>query len=662
MSAFVLLCSCMLFFHHASSEVPSARGFVSTSRQSPEAPCFVSCACDSYGQINCTADLVFRLRVTEFNHFLLSSSEGMNSRVHILTGSAYLPDFIKQLPVVRKLSLAENGISIVQNDILRGMRLRELNLSRNVIQTIQPEAFQDLHYLQMLDLSHNRLASVSKLVFSDLPYLEVLNLDSNQLALFPFDAFSSVPRLQVLMLNDNKLSYLAPGSLLSLPSVHILGLRNNSLWSFVVDAVEEMPSLAVLDVSGNPLHCACGLGGLRKVVDSSAVTLMESGRTACATPLGLRGRLVEDVIFRLRDCQEPRSVLRYDSRSVLYTTDVELGCDVQGDPDPAVLWVTPWGDQFADSSHWPRLEAVCDSCVQRRQYSGVGVLLAASDVSVRSGGKSLHISGFRGFFNGNVTCRAYNYLGNDTTVHHVEVYSVVQTRIRQSMVMGGFCAAGFLCFGLIVGSIKLMVLACLPRFGKAKNIGVTPVTVVVSSGDEFQSLEDEGPCKDSVDFSDVFYPPETPFTTPTSASPSTSPRKIHTPVSGEDTPPGGWLPSNIVETMEEVRWRLRYGVGRKMETVKRNVQSFKATGKRNVQSIKDSSSVYVHNIMESGSTAANKVKAGVVLGMVTVKYHVQSIKEFCGTGDLGQTVSMISVETNLDTNETTEVIKSVTMV
>jgi hypothetical protein len=58
-----------------------------------------------------------------------------------------------------------------------------------------------------------------------------------------------------------------------------------------------------------------------------------------------------------------------------------------------------------------------------------------------------------------------------------------------------------------------------------------------------------------------------------------------------------------------------------------------------------------------------QVKAGVVLGVETVKSHVQSIREFCGTGDMGnQTISMISMETNLDTNVTSEVIKSVTTV
>ena len=625
-------------------------------------PCFVSCICDNHSQVFCSDDLPFKQNVLNFNSFLLNTTAGENSRVHFKTGRVELPSYLHKLPLVHFLSLAENNISEVQGGALVGLRLRELNLSHNVIQNIQSDAFKDLMYLKILDLSHNMLTYISKQIFSAMPYLEVLNLDFNQLMYFPFDGSIQVPHLRELMVNNNNLSYLVPGSLVSLPVVHKFGLKNNLLWSFVVDVVDEMPYLKELDVSENPFHCSCAMKGLRDVVSSGAVKLVEPNHTTCVTPLGLRGQLVSDVIFVLRNCTEPRSVLTFDSKSITYVTDVQLSCDIQGDPDPAIVWDTPWGHQFADPSHLSQLEDVCKSCQHQRRYKGIGIHLV-SKVSVLNNGKTLRITHFRGFFNGNITCRAYSFLGNATAIRQVSVYSPVTSCVRQSMIMGGISAAGFLCLGLLIGSIKLIVLSCLKRFGKKKQVVFTPPEVV-SCDEEEHSVTEDSHCKDdSIDFSDDFYPPETPFTTPVAASPTTSPRKDHSPSDGQETPPGTWLPSNIMDTMEEVRWRLRYGVGRKMETVKRNVQSIKETSRRNVQSIKESGSVYVHNIMETGSTAANKVRAGVVLGMETVKYHVQSIKEFCGTGDMGtQTISMISVETNLDTNETREVVKSITIV
>lgn len=42
--------------------------------------------------------------------------------------------------------------------------------------------------------------------------------------------------------------------------------------------------------------------------------------------------------------------------------------------------------------------------------------------------------------------------------------------------------------------------------------------------------------------------------------------------------------------------------------------------------------------------------------------QVQSLKEFCGTGDLGQTLSIATITTDIDTNEQSELTRSVTMV
>jgi hypothetical protein len=78
-------------------------------------------------------------------------------------------------------------------------------------------------------------------------------------------------------------------------------------------------------------------------------------------------------------------------------------------------------------------------------------------------------------------------------------------------------------------------------------------------------------------------------------------------------------------------------------------------------SIRESGSVYLTNIKDSGKNAANKVTAGVVIGMEQVKYGVKSIKQFCGTGDMGsQTISALSFSENVDTEMTTEEIKTTT--
>ena len=43
-------------------------------------------------------------------------------------------------------------------------------------------------------------------------------------------------------------------------------------------------------------------------------------------------------------------------------------------------------------------------------------------------------------------------------------------------------------------------------------------------------------------------------------------------------------------------------------------------------------------------------------------HQVQSLKEFCGTGEMGQTLSIATITTDIDTNEKSAITRSVTMV
>ena len=138
------------------------------------------------------------------------------------------------------------------------------------------------------------------------------------------------------------------------------------------------------------------------------------------------------------------------------------------------------------------------------------------------------------------------------------------------------------------------------------------------------------------------------------------------------------------ETLEDVRFRLHKSVEKQKEKIRTRaqrvkesssqyMQNIKETGTIKMQTIKESSTQYVKNIRSSGTHAiqgirssstqyAHRVRAGVVMGVEQVKYHVQSMKEFCGTGDIGQTISTVSISTNVDVGDRSEVIKQITYV
>lgn len=623
-----------------------SQGATCSNNQKQAKGCIPSCICEGKAHIRCAIDSQFIENAAKFNQFLRDNKPGEYAiSVHFNTSETMIPEILRGLSMLRNVSLAGNNIKDVQSGIFDGMSIRHLSLSHNAITDASPKSFTRLDDLLTLDLSYNYLESVPKDLFAEMPRLEILNLEHNVLNIFP--VVSNLPRLRILLVNDNRLSFTAPGQLSSLRSLQILKLQNNRFVSFDISPRTELLSLQSLDISGNPLRCSCGIAGLGQVLHSNTSLLERPLSTKCTTP-DKQVVIVRDVVGKLDECTEPLTSVPFHSHVILITSHVELSCRVHGEPEPAIMWSTPWGHQFADVAHLHMLEDHCEECQPARRYRVQG-LTGTSEVSVQNNGRILRISSFSSSFNGNISCTAFNRLGNATAIHYVKAYSAVKTVMLESLFIGACCAAVSLCLGFVVGAIKRAVLRWCSCVGRKKNVKHTPVDNV-SVEENLNESHFEDRCKeDSMDFDDDYYPPETPFTTPVAISPTYSPKKSGTP----GTPPGGaWLPSNILETMEEVRWRLRYGVGRRVESMKRNVHA-----------IKESGSMYVHNIMESGSTAANKVKAGVVLGVETVKYHVQSIREFCGTGDMGvQTVSMISVETNVDTQESREVIKSFTIV
>ncbi|WAR14702.1 hypothetical protein MAR_004807 [Mya arenaria] len=154
-------------------------------------------------------------------------------------------------------------------------------------------------------------------------------------------------------------------------------------------------------------------------------------------------------------------------------------------------------------------------------------------------------------------------------------------------------------------------------------------------------------------------PPDPPVNSPTLRC---SPDKCVTPTNSEMDPSKG-SSQHIWEQLDEVRSRLYYGAGRKIEKVRSHVRSFTDTGSLKIREMKDAGSMKIQSIKESGSHAASVAKKTVTSGMFQVKYSVQSIKEFCGTGEMGPgTVSMVSVSTDVDTHEEVKIVRSHTFV
>ncbi|XP_062568625.1 uncharacterized protein LOC134230788 [Saccostrea cucullata] len=81
---------------------------------------------------------------------------------------------------------------------------------------------------------------------------------------------------------------------------------------------------------------------------------------------------------------------------------------------------------------------------------------------------------------------------------------------------------------------------------------------------------------------------------------------------------------------------------------------------KKIKKVRSQVILFRETVKDTSSQAASKVKAGVVMGVEQVKFGVMSMKEFCGAGEIAQTVSIMSVNTDVDSEKTSTHISKVT--
>ncbi|KAI8795672.1 leucine-rich repeat and fibronectin type-III domain-containing protein 5 [Biomphalaria glabrata] len=545
------------------------------------------------------------------------------------------PEMFASMNSLSVLNLSFNTIQNLPSNLFSSLAsLSSVDLSHNAIQELDENIFNDTHLLTALDLSYNNLKAISYLTLSSLKHLQEINLQNNSIQEFSSVHISSCRNLKKLNLHGNQLR-----------AFHVLGNESE------ISATEN---LEFLDISSNPLECSCTLLKLLQHLPDHRKTLVSADKTICDSPPSLHGKSLDGVNETLLECTAPYSLKVWPANetSALVASSLVFRCSANGYPSPSVMWVTPWGDMFyshqKDILQYKSLHMAEDEEVFTfRTYEEPNVDISTT-IHIDSK-NNLIVNKFRGSMSGNFTCITFNEAGNFSLRIQISAFSKIKPVFVQSLFIGGYSASGLLIIGIFVGVIKSLVKRIqhkfyfiVPLFSKSAPHHEPDTTSNAASVEAFDNNEDDnaGSGNDeevqsgySLTVEDALYS-----------------SKYDTTDVGNS--PKEWTPKALLEYLEDSKGRLRHGMGRKMQRVRKNVQS-----------IKESGSVYVHNIVETGSSAARTMRAGVVMGVETVKYHVQSFKELCGTGDMGtQTISMVSVETDVDSNQSKEIIKQVTFV
>ncbi|KAG7308199.1 hypothetical protein JYU34_006867 [Plutella xylostella] len=127
---------------------------------------------------------------------------------------------------LRVLDISRNKLQFVTKDLFNNFtNLRQLVLSKNEIVNISDGSFDGLTSLESLDLSENNVSSLAS-ILTPLKNLQHLNLSRNSIG-FLHSSYFDNSLLQQLDVSHNDLAALAPGALQLLPSLARLRLSDN---------------------------------------------------------------------------------------------------------------------------------------------------------------------------------------------------------------------------------------------------------------------------------------------------------------------------------------------------------------------------------------------------------------------------------------------------
>ncbi|XP_048837359.1 tsukushi [Brienomyrus brachyistius] len=152
------------------------------------------------------------------------------------------------------LDLSSNSIYTITDSMLTGpgyTTLVSLDLSRNYISEVHPNAFSKLRYLETLDLSQNSLEDLTDVVFTGLPLTE-LDLSNNKIQELRLDIFSTKAHGKPISvdLSNNLLAVVSRRVHTSPPNIKSLTLAGNLLRT--VPDLRGIP-LRYLNLDGNPI-------------------------------------------------------------------------------------------------------------------------------------------------------------------------------------------------------------------------------------------------------------------------------------------------------------------------------------------------------------------------------------------------------------------------
>ncbi|XP_076862303.1 leucine-rich repeat and immunoglobulin-like domain-containing nogo receptor-interacting protein 4a isoform X2 [Brachyhypopomus gauderio] len=251
---------------------------------------------------------------------------------------------LSQLAGLTRLQFCWVGLTMLPNNSFRRLgRLRELTVSNCPwLGSLDTNSLIGLN-LTSLTLSYCNLSSVPYVPLQHLVYLSYLDLSYNPITSIQPNLLGDLLRLQEFHLVGGSLLRVEPRAFQGLAHFRLLNVSFNQLSTLEETTFHSIKTLKVLRLDGNPLTCDCRL---HWVLHNRLHLDFDSMPPTCALPVHMQGRTFQDFsvaevpgLFTCRQARilnrKPQEVRTDEGRMVLFF------CQVDGDPTPSIIWVSP---------------------------------------------------------------------------------------------------------------------------------------------------------------------------------------------------------------------------------------------------------------------------------------------------------------------------------
>lgn len=176
------------------------------------------------------------------------------------------------------LDLSNNALTEIEKSSFFNVTMVKLDLSKNAIGNLDPQALNGIINLIKLNLGFNQISTIPNAFFSGIPKLTELSLNNNRLTKINTTTFSGLPLLQFLDISNNRIKVIKETTLFPLSQLRNLDISFNRLQTLnVQNLLDNHLKLYKISVNHNFWLCK-DLLDMYRMFNAKRVTMEAAGK------------------------------------------------------------------------------------------------------------------------------------------------------------------------------------------------------------------------------------------------------------------------------------------------------------------------------------------------------------------------------------------------